>query len=208
MKILSVLSQKGGAGKTTLTLSIAVSAEKDNKQTLVCDLDPQSSAFKWAQRRKTDAPYVVSLQAGALENTISQAKTHGADFTVIDTPAKAENAALKACRISDVILIPCRPSVHDFDAIEASVDIARLSQTSAYVILNAMIPNAFRAFEDLQNAITKKYDVPVLDFFISRREVFAHSALVGQTPQEFEPASKASEEEARLYQWVARILQS
>ena len=65
MKVISVLGQKGGSGKTTLTLSLAVAAHEANKSVAVVDLDPQASACKWGDRRDAD-PVIISVQpAGA-----------------------------------------------------------------------------------------------------------------------------------------------
>nr|VFJ53044.1 MAG: chromosome partitioning protein [Candidatus Kentron sp. FM]VFJ53330.1 MAG: chromosome partitioning protein [Candidatus Kentron sp. FM]VFK09800.1 MAG: chromosome partitioning protein [Candidatus Kentron sp. FM] len=206
MKTITILSQKGGAGKTTIALSLAVSFERDGKQTIVMDIDPQASASKWFDQRQDDTPYVISIQAERLAETLETAKSNGGDIAIIDTSPNAENSALKACRVADLVLIPCRPSIYDINAIGSSIDIAKYANKKAFVIVNAIFPNATKMFRELQDTISEQYKIPVLEVYYSQRSAFVHSALEGKTAQEFEPNGKASEEERLLYQLVDQVL--
>src|ERR1035437_2813100 len=104
MKGISVLGQKGGSGKTTLTLSLAVAAYKANKSVAVIDLDPQATACKWGDRRNGD-PVIISVQAARLPQTLKTARENGADLVIIDTPPRAADAAMAAAQAADLILI-------------------------------------------------------------------------------------------------------
>src|SRR5688572_25287650 len=92
MEILSLIAQKGGTGKTTLALSLAVTAEADGKSTLIIDLDPQASACKWGDRRHGDAPTIIDAQPSRLAQALEKAEQAGVDFVIIDTPARIEQA--------------------------------------------------------------------------------------------------------------------
>ena len=121
MKIVAVISQKGGAGKTTLAVSLAVAAEKQDVPTVLIDLDPQSSAKTWHDiRAEKQAPFVVSAQASRLEDMIEVARANGAELVIIDTAPRTPNAALGAARAADLVLIPCRPAILDLKAIGTS----------------------------------------------------------------------------------------
>src|ERR1035438_8622395 len=91
MKVISVLGQKGGSGKTTLTLSLAVAAFKANKSVAVIDLDPQASACKWGDRRNAD-PVIICKPPARLRNVLATARENGADLVLIDTPGRLEQS--------------------------------------------------------------------------------------------------------------------
>jgi chromosome partitioning protein len=113
MKTVAVISQKGGAGKSTLALHLAVAAEIAGLATIVIDLDPQASAATWKDLRKADTPSVTSVQAARLPQIMATAVEHGIQLAVIDTAPHSETAALAAARAADFILIPCRPAILD-----------------------------------------------------------------------------------------------
>src|SRR5690349_17764518 len=117
MKTIAIISQKGGAGKTTLALHLAVAGELAGKTTAVIDLDPQASATGWKDTRSSEAPAVVSAQAARLGKVLEAATENGVELTIIDTAPHSESSALAAARASDLILIPCRPAILDLRAI-------------------------------------------------------------------------------------------
>src|SRR5579883_3896 len=147
MKIVAVISQKGGAGKTTLALHLAVAAELAGKAAAVIDLDPQASATGWKDTRAADSPAVVSAQAARLPNVLQAAADNGADLAIIDTAPHSESSALAAARACDLILIPCRPAILDLRAIGTTVDLAKLASKPAQIILNAVPPRGSMADE-------------------------------------------------------------
>src|SRR4051812_9330361 len=116
MKVIALLSQKGGAGKTTLALHLAVAAEQDGHQTAIIDLDPQASAASWGDSRAAETPVVVSAQSSRLAQVLEAARNAGAALAIIDTAPHSESAALAAARAADLILIPCRPAILDLRA--------------------------------------------------------------------------------------------
>lgn len=207
MKVITLLSQKGGTGKTTIAAALSVEAERNNVQTLVVDIDPQASITKWGDRREAETPLVVSAQAERLERLLSEAETTGADLVVIDTPGKSgDAAALKAARLSDFVLIPSRPSAHDINAISDSIDVSLLAKKNPFVLLNAVPPNADRLFSEIKGVLEGNYNVPVVPFYLAHRSAYMHSALTGQGAQEFDPEGKAAEEIKRLFDWIRSML--
>jgi len=81
MKTIAIISQKGGSGKTTLALNLAVAATRSGHQCAVIDIDPQASAKCWHDLRQDDAPVVVSAQAARLPEIIDAARLNGAGPT-------------------------------------------------------------------------------------------------------------------------------
>src|SRR5215472_13339204 len=137
MKTLAIVSRKGGAGKTTIALHLAVAAEALGIATAVFDLDPQASTCLCAHHRDQQFPAVVPAQAPRLPALLEQARAKDADLIIIDTAPHADTIASEAASHSDAIVIPCRPSALDLDAIGASTRLARAGNKPAYVVINA-----------------------------------------------------------------------
>lgn len=106
MYTIALISQKGGAGKTTLVLSLAVAAQQSGLDTLVVDLDPQATACNWSDRRQADTPLVIDAQPARLHSALAKAEQEGIHLAVIDTPPRSENAALEAAKVADLMGIP------------------------------------------------------------------------------------------------------
>lgn len=200
MYTIAIISQKGGAGKTTLALHLAVAAEQSQKSTAVVDLDPQASATSWRDTRENPAPAVVSSQAARLAQVLETAREHGADLAIIDTAPHSETSALNAARTADLILIPCRPAILDIKAIGATVDVARLAQKRAVVILNA-VP-ARGTLEEEARAAIAHYGILIAPQSLGHRAAFVHALTEGLTAQEYDPIGKAAEEITTLYAWI------
>src|SRR5437868_9944795 len=113
MKTIAIISQKGGAGKTTIAIHLAVAAESKGMTTALFDLDPQASASSWSDKRNKPSPAVVSAQAARLPGLLEQAAAQLADLAIIDSAPNADAASLAAARAADLILIPCRPAAFD-----------------------------------------------------------------------------------------------
>lgn len=200
MYTLAVISQKGGAGKTTLAIHLAVASEQAGKSAVIIDLDPQASASRWKDRREGDSPAVVSSHASRLLEVLQAARDHGAQLTIIDTAPHSETSALGAARAADLILIPCRPSILDLQAISSTVDIARLANKTAFAVLNHIPPRGTLA--DEARAAIASYNLPVSPVQLVQRADFVHSLTEGLTAQEYEPEGKAAQEVKSLYSWL------
>jgi chromosome partitioning protein len=192
MKTVSIISQKGGAGKTTLALNLAGTAEELGWRTVVIDLDPQASAKGWHDHRKQETPVVISAQASRLDDVLATAREHGADLCIIDTAPHSETTALAAARAADLILIPCRPAILDLRAISSSVDLVQITKRPALIVLNAAPPRGGLAAQAAE--AIRAYGVPVAEARISQRAALVHSLTAGQTVIEYEPDGAAASE--------------
>ena len=200
MKTIAILSQKGGAGKTTLALHLAVASEQDGKIAVILDLDPQASATLWKDSRQDEKPAVISLQASRLENVLNTARKEGAERVFIDTAPHSESASLAAARVADLILIPCRPAILDLMAIRHTIDLARIAQKPVFVVLNSVSHRGALA-QDAQEAV-ESYQVPIASVLLGQRAAFVNALTLGKVAQEYEPKGKASEEIQQLYVWM------
>ena len=138
MKTLAIISQKGGSGKTTIAVHVAVCASQRKLKTAIIDIDPQRSAYQWNQSRpdgmKLDA---VTANASQLAVLLAKAKAGGIDLAIIDSAPHSDSEAAIAAQLADYVLIPCRPARFDLYAIASTVDIAKAANTPAAVVINA-----------------------------------------------------------------------
>jgi len=204
MKVIAILSGKGGAGKTTLALHRGVAAEAAGHTTAIIDLDPQASALTWKDNRKNDTPAVVSAQASRLPQLLEAAKQNGAELVFIDTAPHSEATSLAAARNAQLVLIPWRPAILDLHAIGATVEIARLADVPAIVILNA-VPARSTLADEARTAIDT-YGIETAPCQLGQRIAFVHSLTAGLTAQEYEPNGKAAKEIKVLYKYIEKKL--
>lgn len=204
MKTLAVLSRKGGTGKTTLAIHISVAAEQAGHTAALIDLDPQASAARWRDNREEETPAVVSAHASRLPETLHLAKQKGATLAIIDTAPHTETAALDAANAAEFILIPCKPTLIDLQAIDSTINIIKITNVPAQVILNVVPPYGDLAGQ-ARRAISH-YDIPCAPCTIGQRIAFNHAFTAGLTVQEYEPRGKASLEIKELYTYIAKVM--
>jgi chromosome partitioning protein len=200
MKTLAIISRKGGAGKTTIALHLAVAAEAHGKATVVFDLDPQASAAIWSDHRGEPLPAVVPAQSPRLSSLLAQAKEQEADFAVLDTAPHADAIASDAAVFADLILIPCRPSAFDLDAIGASIRLARAAGKPAFVVINAAPVQGVETDEAIK--AIQCAGVEVCPIVLHQRKPYASRMHEGRTATEIEPKGKAAAETDALLLWV------
>jgi chromosome partitioning protein len=202
MKTIAIISQKGGAGKTTVGIHLAVAAELRGMNTALFDLDPQASASSWSDKRENPSPAVVSAQAARLPSLLEQAAGQSADLVIIDSAPNADSASLAAARAADLILIPCRPAAFDLNAIGTTLNLAAVAGKPAFVVLNA-VPPLGKVGEEARRAL-EAGGVEVAGPLLHHLVAFAHSVNDGRTAQELDPRSKAALEIDALFAWVMK----
>lgn len=143
MRVWAALSQKGGSGKTTLVLQLAMAAIDQGSAVSIIDLDSQRSAEKWGELRvrKTGkaAPAIVHGLPHDIDRMIEAAREAGTDLVLMDTPPATNNTTLRAGGVADMIIVPTRTSTLDVEALretlQALKDANKIDRT--VVVLNA-----------------------------------------------------------------------
>jgi chromosome partitioning protein len=200
MKILAIVSEKGGAGKTTLAVNLAVAAEAHGLATAIFDLDPRANSTVWGDRRETKIPAVVPAQAPRLLMLLQQARANDADLVIIDTPGNAEGMAAQAAAHADAILIPCRPFGPDLISIATSVKLARASGKPFFVVINAAPVQGVETAEAV--AAISGEGVEVCPVILHSRKSFVSRFHEGLTALDIEPNGKAAAEMREFYLWA------
>lgn len=201
MPTVAIISQKGGAGKTTLALHLAAAAQDAGRVSLVIDTDPQATASQWAAWRQDKPPEVIDSPPPRLAAKAQQARDQGAEFIVIDTPPHADSAARAAVEAADLVLIPCRPSAFDLSAIQTTAKLVQLLRKPAFVVFTAGPPNAPRVYEEAGELVVS-FGTPPCPHQMPDRAAYRHASAEGRTVMELEPNGKAADEIRQLYNWT------
>ncbi len=203
---VAAIAGKGGPGKTTLSLSLAVAAERAGLSTVIIDLDAiQTTACKWSDRREAETPIIIDAQPGRLLTTLEKAEQGGVDIVIIDTPPLFGNAALTAAKAADLILIPCKPQIFDIETMpdmKQLLDLAGDKPTLA--ILNAIKSKGTRHVQ--AKAALENFGIPVCPITIGDRVAFGDAALLGQSVIEYEPNGKAATEILDTFKYILSIV--
>ncbi len=192
-RILAFVSQKGGAGKTTLALNIAVVAAQSGRRVTVLDCDPQCSAVIWADLRDEPAPEVRYCPSLRLEHEIDRARGRGSDLILIDTAMGADGGPVAGARHAGLVVVPCRQSVFDLAAIRASLDVAAAARTRAVAVLNA-VPTRSAEWEAGTRELLAGEGAQLLPAAVRHRVAFIRSARAGESVVEAEPGGRAATE--------------
>jgi chromosome partitioning protein len=205
LEVVALVSQKGGSGKTTLAVALAVAAERAGRPAAIIDLDPQATAALWGDRRQNAPPVVVSAQAPRLAQVLAAAGEGGAELVFIDTPPRLEGSALAAVKAARVVLIPCRPSLFDLETTAATLELIRLAGGPPPVAVLNGVP-ATGAERQEATRYLRTVGVDVCPVVLGQRKAFALAGALGQAPQETDPASKAAREVAGVYRFLSKLL--
>ena len=204
MITVAFCTQKGGTGKTTIATALAVAAHQAGKKSALLDLDPQTNAVNWFDRREGDGPDVASIQPGAIPRSLDAYRGLGMDWVFIDTPGKMDSASTEAARHADMVLIPTQAQIFAIDTLEPLKRLLDMAgNPPAFVVLNLVHPNAGGRAADDAALIAERFNVSVAPIHLSRLKAYEDAPALGQTPQELEPQGRAAQEVAGLFTFLS-----
>ena len=206
MDTIAVVAEKGGVGKTTLSLTLAVAAIQAGRRVAVIDIDPQSTAAKWTDRRENEFPWVVSTHAARLAAALDQARAQGVDFVVIDTPPHSGADAAEAARRADLVLVPVEPHLYTLETLPKLADLLKLAGSApALFVLNKAAIQGKEA--QYATDFIKAQGFAVCPVIVHLRAAHRHAGNIGQAAQEYEPQGKAADEALQLYTYTVQVLE-
>ncbi len=204
-KIITIAQQKGGAGKTTVAIHLAVAWSQRGKRVAVVDIDPQGSMKHWhkirEQRFGEDYTGLTfsSVSGWRVGSEVARLK-RSHDIILIDSPPHTETEAKTAIRNADIIIIPVQPSPADLWATKATVDIAKSENIPVRIVLNRVSSNSKMA-----ETIAKELS-HLAKTTLGNRVLFASSIMEGRSATEVSPGSPAALEVKSLAEEISKIL--
>ena len=206
MKTLAVLSRKGGTGKTTLAVNLAVAAERAGHKVAIVDLDSQASASEWSDWREAETPAVISIHSARLPQALHKLQGDGVTFAILDTPPKIEDIASDAAKAADLAIIPCKLGAFDLKAIEKTIWVGNKAKCPMRIVFNAVRARSSMLYP--AKRAVQVYEVDVAPCFIGDRVAFSHAVIEGLSVMEYDPKEKASIEIQALYRYISKEMEA
>lgn len=213
MKIIAIVGQKGGPGKTTVAQNFAVEAAAQGETVVLFDLDPQATAAKWSDRRaalRSAAPEldnieVQSVQGARLAHVLKVARDNGVTLAILDTPGRAADLAIAAARAADLVVVPFRTGIDDVETGPAVRDILTAAGSPRnFAVVNAAQNHGTRHTE-AREAI-EAFGFAVAPVVLYQRNAYQDAKKEGKAVVEFEPDGKAAQELRELYRFATKQL--
>ena len=200
MHVIAFASQKGGSGKTTLAGHIAVEAERRGAGPVaLIDTDPQGSLSQWWNAREAERPFFARASNEGLEADLAKLRAGGVRLVIIDTPPAITSTIGHVVSLSDLVVIPTRPSPHDLRAAGATVRICEEIGKPLVFAVNGASP---RARITTEAVIALSHHGPVAPSILHQRIDFASSMIDGRTVMEIASQTKSPEEVAELWSFL------
>ena len=198
-------SQKGGSGKTTLSGHLAVEAQMAGAGPVVLiDIDPQGSLADWWNEREAEYPAFAQTTVARLPADLAILRQQGFKLAVIDTPPAITMAIQSVIAVSELIVVPTRPSPHDLRAVGATVDLCERSGKPLIFVVNGATPKAKITSEA---AVALSQHGTVAPITLHHRTDFAASMIDGRTVMEVDPNGRSSQEVQSLWSYISDRLE-
>jgi chromosome partitioning protein len=201
MKTIAFVTQKGGSGKSTLCINLAVAAQEAGASVCILEMDRQATISDWSEARESESPEVAFIEATQLESVLARLAECDYDYVFIDTPGVDSPGSVAAIRVADLCIVPARPTLPDLRAVRPTLAaIYRLKKSFAFV-LNQTPPRSYRVRDAAEGLIA----LGVLsEVNVVLRNDHQDALGLGQGVTEFNTSGQAADEIRRLWTWVVQ----
>jgi chromosome partitioning protein len=207
MHTIALVTQKGGSGKTTLAVTLAVAATEVGEKVVALDLDPQGSLVAWGNDRVADTPAVDSLpvdKVAQLPQILEKLRSAGFTVAILDCPGLASTVVTIAMKSADLCLVPSRPTKIDMKACRPTIQsLMAMARPFAFVLNQCPATGKGRSTEAVEGL--RMFGVVADPMIISRAD-YQDAVAAGLGVTEYAPSGKAADEAKSLWAWVSRTL--
>jgi chromosome partitioning protein len=208
MRSIALLTQKGGAGKTTLAASLAVAAAAAGESVIALDLDPQASLMRWGDRRRlVSTPNKIMIESLEVERLprlqaiLEGLAKVGFTLAIFDTPGADGATARYVTEAADLCLLPARPTCLDVDATAQTFRTAFLAKRKVAFILN-QCPSTYRGSRTSESAKGLSHLGVLAEPMLSTRMDFQDAIGSGLGVTEYARSGRAAQEIEQLWIWI------
>lgn len=197
-RLVSVVQQKGGAGKTTITAQLSVAFSRMRQRIALIDLDPQASLSAWFDARKAYSQEpdkkITMMRLGAQDNLADaiDKMRRTSDLLLIDGPSHADAETRIAIRMAELVLVPCQPRPLDIWATRHVLSLVGMAGRQAMLVLNRVPARSRLTKLVCQQIISDNW--PIARHALGERQAFAATIGVGHGVAEVSPDCRASQE--------------
>lgn len=196
MRKIAMVTQKGGAGKSTLAICLGVAAREAGESVALIDLDPMGSLTGWGNRRPGGDIMVMAASPGELGDIIGQLEALGVTLAIIDTPAGDSALAEEAIAEAQLCLVPARPNIFDVAASQGTLQ--KLKHRDYSFVLNQCSPQ--RQAPRIQQGVNALAEMGVLlTPLVAARADYQEAARRGLGVTEFAASGAAAAEMRELW---------
>jgi len=205
-KTIALVSQKGGVGKSTTVINLAVLAADAGLRVHVVDLDDvQRTAAGWLEGRREAGigrPIDVTRASAPDLPRVMATASQLYDLVLIDTKASADGPAMAALKAADMVLMPTRPdAVFDLTALQATVTMAAGEQKPAAVLFTLVSPRRMELADETRKGMEGQ-GVVVCPHQVGDRAAVKDAAGLGLALHEHSPKDRAAKEMTALFAWT------
>jgi len=202
MQIWFLVTQKGGAGKTTLATNLAVCGGEKGQKVLLADLDPQETAVKWWQSREDDKgiqAVKVPQDVEKVKQVIQAGKNKGYDLLIFDTVGQDTNLHNAIIELASLCIIPCQPSLPDIRAVKSTIAMVEKKDVP-FVFVITRCPPVGQEFERTKQGLSAHGLVcPIATI---ERKAYKNAYAVGLGVSEYDKQDKAAKEMQAIFDWA------
>jgi len=204
MQIWFLVTQKGGAGKTTLATNLAVCGAEGGRKVLLADLDPQETAVKWWQSRESEngiQAVKIPQNIEQVKRTVNVATEKNFDLLIFDTVGQDTSLHNAIIDLATLCIVPCQPSLPDIRAVKSTIGLVEKKAVD-FVFVITRCPPVGQEYDKTNQGLSAHGLVcptPTIE-----RKAYKNAYALGLGVSEYDKQDKAAQEMRNIYSWIVK----